>query len=238
MLRTIRAVGGRVRGILWYQGCSDTAPELAPTYLDRFVAMVREWRRILEAPELPVLTVQINRVTGAPTAAGDLGWSLVREAQRQAPRRLNGVYVVPTLDLPLSDGIHTSPAGNMTLGLRLAEVCLGALYGRPVAWRAPEPASAVAAPDRRSVRILFDHVTDRMASLDATANPFRVEDAGGEVPVTAVKYAAGPEVIVELGRALGDGAVIHGAAASDPARVPFDMARMVPMLGFRGLRVG
>jgi sialate O-acetylesterase len=237
MLRTIGAVGGRVRGILWYQGCSDTEPELARTYLERFVAMVREWRRVLGDPELPVLTVQINRVHGPSTAAADLGWSLVREAQRQAPRRLAGVYVVPTLDLPLSDGIHTNPAGNMSLGLRLAGACLGTLYGSPAAWRAPEPVSATAAPDHRSVRIVFDNVADRMAPLDPAAIPFRVEDEDGEVPIAAVKYGTGPEAILELGRSLGPGAAIHGAASSDPPPVPFDMGRMMPMLGFHGLPV-
>jgi hypothetical protein len=238
MLRTVGAVGGRVRGILWYQGCSDATPELGATYFDRFVAMVREWRRALKDPELPVLTVQINRTYGQATAAADLGWSLVREAQRQASRRLGGVYVVPTLDLSLSDGIHTAPAGNMTLGLRLADVCLGALHGKPVKWRAPEPSSATATEGRRSVRILFDNVTDRIASLDPAAHPFRIEDSAGEVPILSVQYGAGPEVLVELGRALGSGAVVHGAAGSDPPQVPFDMGRMVPMLGFHGLPIG
>jgi sialate O-acetylesterase len=237
MLRTIGAVGGRVRGILWYQGCSDTGPGSAATYLDRFVAMVQEWRRVLGDPDLPVLTVQINRVHGGTDVGTDLGWSLVREAQRRAPHRLPGVHVVPTLDLPLSDGIHTSPAGNMTLGLRLADAFLGAVHGMPVAWRAPEPASAVAAPDRRSVRLRFDNVTDRIAALDLGKHPFRIEDAEGEVPVAGVQYGTGAEATVVLGRALAGGAVIHGAAASDPPPVPFDMGRMMPMLGFHGFPI-
>jgi sialate O-acetylesterase len=238
MVRTIRAVGGRVRGILWYQGCSDTAPELAPTYLDRFLSMVEAWRRALGDPELPVLTVQLNRVYGPAAAAGDLGWALVREAQRQAARRVRDVYVVPTLDLPLSDGIHLSPAANMSLGLRLADVCLGALEGRPIAWKAPEIGAAKAAADGRSVELHFEDVTDRMASLDPLAQPFSVEDADGAVPIAEVLYATGATVVLKLGRALRGKASVHGAAGSDPDAVPFDMGRMVPMLGFRGVSIG
>jgi hypothetical protein len=76
-----------------------------------------------------------------------------------------------------------------------------------------------------------------MALLDPAANPFRVEDEDGEVPIVAVKYGTGPEAILELGRSLGPGAAIHGAASSDPPPVPFDMGRMMPMLGFHGLPV-
>jgi sialate O-acetylesterase len=238
MLRTIRTVGGRIRGILWYQGCSDTASELAPTYLDRFVSMVGAWRRSLGDPKLPMLTVQLNRVQGAVTPAGDLGWSLVREAQRQAPRRLHDLYVVPTLDLPLSDGIHLSPAANMSLGLRLADVCLGALEGRHIAWRAPEIGFARTAADGRSVELVFEHVTDRMASIDPLAQPFAVEDAEGSVPITEVAYTAGATVALKLGRALRGKGMVHGAACSDPDAVPFDMGRMVPMLGFHGVAIG
>ena len=237
MLRTIGAVGGKVRGVLWYQGCSDTSPELSKTYLDRFTAMIEAWRRELRDETLPVLTVQINRVYGEPTPAGDLGWALVRDAQRLATRRLENVYVVPTLDLPLSDGIHLSPAANMSLGLRLADVYLGALEKRGIIYHAPEIGSARVSADRRSVELLFDHVTDRMAALDPTANPFTIEDGEGTVPISEVVYPGNPTAVLKLGRVLSAKASVHGAAQSDPDSVPFDMGRMVPMLGFCGIPV-
>jgi hypothetical protein len=237
MMRAIGAVGGKVRGILWYQGCTDAEPRLGATYLDRFVAMVEAWRKELGDPELPVLTVQLNRWLDTPPA-NDLGWALVREAQRQAPHRLRHVHVVPTLDLPLSDAVHLSPAANLSLGLRLAAVCLGALEGRTVAWKAPEIASASAGPDGTVVTLDFDHVSDRLASIDPARQPFAVEDEDGDVPVAGVVYpAAGARVALQLGRPLRGRAVVHAAARGHPAPMPFDMSRMLPILGFHGVRV-
>jgi hypothetical protein len=77
-----------------------------------------------------------------------------------------------------------------------------------------------------------------MASLDPLAQPFAVEDAGGSVPVTEVAYDMTATVVLKLGRALQGRGVVHGAARSDPAAVPFDMGRMVPMLAFHGVAIG
>ena len=42
-------------GILWHQGESDCAPELYPTYAERFQVMMDALRKELNMPELPVL---------------------------------------------------------------------------------------------------------------------------------------------------------------------------------------
>ncbi len=56
MMHCAHLAGGRVRGILWYQGESDTGTdEMALSYADRFGAAVRAWRAALEAPQLPAL---------------------------------------------------------------------------------------------------------------------------------------------------------------------------------------
>ncbi len=50
--------------------------------------------------------------------------------RKACAQQLKYVFVVPALDLPLSDRIHISPAGNMVLGERLAQTALGGVYGR------------------------------------------------------------------------------------------------------------
>lgn len=68
MLERIRRAGGRLRGVLWYQGESDT-DELAAARrygerLDRWIAALRA---DTGAPGLPVVVVQLGRVL-PPTA--------------------------------------------------------------------------------------------------------------------------------------------------------------------------
>ena len=236
MVQCVGKVGGKVRGIVWYQGESDTGTDAdAASYAQRFRRALAAWREALGDPELPVLTVQLNRVYQPADPDADRRWSQVREAQRQVARQTPGVGVVPALDLPLSDQIHTSPAGNMLLGERLAQAALGLVYGRQVAWKAPDLAAARRRGNR--VELEFSCVESRMDSIDAEADSFRVEDETGEVPVTRVVYPQDHRVELILERPLQGEPRVHGGYGKDPATVPADMERFLPMLGFWGAEI-
>src|SRR5579859_371689 len=232
MLRCVQAVGGRVKGVLWYQGESDCNASDGATYLERFGQAVASWRAAVGQPDLPVLTVQLNRMNAPADGENERGWALVREAQRQAARTIPYVVVVPAFDLPLSDFIHNSPAGNMLLGERLARAALGAVHGQPFQYLAPDLQTATAAADGRRVDLTFAPVISRMDNVDPTANSFIVEDGLGRVPVTQVVYPGGPMVQLVLERALSGPAVVHGGYGVAPASVPIDVERFMPMLGF------
>ena len=241
MVRAVKAAGGRARGVLWYQGCSDTSSRpVARSYERRFAAAVRAWRKALKSPRLAVMTVQINRCIAPAGDEGDLSWTILREAQRRLPHRLSGVTVVPTLDLPLSDGIHNSPQGNSLLAHRVAQAALASVYGRDVDYLAPEPASARAADGGRVIELALANIRSRIATIDPGAIPFRVEDAEGVVPVQKVEYPARTHSNVlrlHLGRKLSGRAVVHGGYGVNPPIVPVDGVSMAPMLGFHGFPV-
>jgi hypothetical protein len=237
MVHCVGLAGGRVRGVVWYQGESDASPELGATYGARFSHAVTAWRQALSLPDLTVVTVQLNRVTAGMTPEGDLGWSLVREAQRQAVRDLQGVAVVPATDLSLSDGIHTSPAGNMVLGERMARAALGLAYGQPLRFRAPEIMQVRRIEDGCRLELAFDHVESRLDTLEPTRHSFRVEEEGVQVPVEEVAYPGGNLVRLRLARPLVRAAVIHAGWGMNPAPVPIDMERLMPILAFHGVPV-
>lgn len=236
MMHCIGLAGGRIRGIFWYQGESDAQDLLAPTYAARFQAAVGAWRTAVGDPALPVVTVQLNRVNNPPSDAVDLTWSIVREAQRQVPHLLDGVIVVPALDLPLSDPIHTSPAGNLVLAGRLAQAVLGAVHGRDVPYLAPDVTSARRGDDG-SIVVSFANVVSRIDTIDLTSRPFVVEDYDGFVPVLETTYPGDETVVLTLGRAPLDGARVHGAFGAAPSPVPLDIERSLPILGFYGFPV-
>ncbi len=243
MIHCIERVGGAVRGVLWYQGESDCDPTLAGTYAERFEAMVKAWRTALKHPDLAVLTVQLNRFFPQPengepmTDAQQRGWSIVREAQRQAAHTLSYVAVVPALDLPLSDLIHTSPAGNMLLGERMARAALGMVYGRRIHYAAPDVRSARLLDDGKRVELIFEQVSDRMDNIERGSICFVVEDDAGSVAINQVAYPMDATIQLVLGRALVGRAVVHGAFGCNPPIAPVDMDRLMPMLGFYGLPV-
>jgi sialate O-acetylesterase len=237
MVHCVQRAGGRAKGVLWYQGESDATEDLAPSYAERFQNAVAAWREALHDPTLPVLTVQLNRYYAENSGGLEQAWSLLREAQRQIPHRLAEVSVVPALDLPLGDLIHTSAAGNMVLAARLANAALGAVYGREIAYQAPEPTVAQRQGEGRTVVLSFAPVTSRMDNLDLTSCCFHVQDTQGPVPVERVVYPGDDTVRLVLGRTLVGAAVVHGAPGLAPPPVPLDMERFMPMLAFHGLVV-
>jgi len=56
----VRAVGGRVAGVLWYQGESDANPDDLPHYKERLTRLVDAFRADLGRPGLPIYYVQID----------------------------------------------------------------------------------------------------------------------------------------------------------------------------------
>lgn len=237
LLAMARAAGGKIRGLIWYQGETDAAPGMAGDYLERFLASAAGWRRALGAPDLPILTVQLSRYRSERPGEEDREWAQVREAQRQAALRDGRIAVVPALDLPLDDAIHIGSEGNSILGARLAACALGFVYGRAGAWRAPEVVEA-AADGPQGIRLRFAHVESRLDSLDPSARPFRVADAAGFVPVEKIVYFHRDSVRLGLGRPVGPDAVVSCGYGENPDALPVDVERLMPALAFHALPLG
>ena len=234
MLAMISAAGGRVAGMAWYQGCSDANMEQSVTYLPRFTRFIEHFRA--RYGEVPVITVQLNRyLDGAPE--GDRGWAILREAQRQAAQVIPQLAVVPAMDLPLSDGIHTSAVGNVILGQRCARAALGMVYGGATPWRAVDVDGAqFTDASRRSIRVRFMHETDHLIFLALQATDFTVEDAGGAVPVRKAWVDGDTEVVLELERPAADRTVCHNMFGANPASTLRDHLQR-PVLAFTDIEV-
>jgi sialate O-acetylesterase len=127
MLERIHHAGGRLRGILWYQGEADAVmPESAASYGDRMATWIEAVRADLQIPELPVMVVQLARraLRTLNTPAVEEGWLAVRDAQAGLPGRIPFTATVGSLDLGLVDTVHLDTASQIRLGRRLATVAL------------------------------------------------------------------------------------------------------------------
>jgi sialate O-acetylesterase len=119
MLRRVRRNGGRVAGVVWYQGCSDANREAAALYTNRMAQLVRAMRRDFGDARLPFAMVQISRVVGwGPDT--ERPWNSIQDQQRRLPARVPRCAVVPAIDLELDDAIHISGSSQNRLGRRLA----------------------------------------------------------------------------------------------------------------------
>jgi hypothetical protein len=185
-----------------------------------------------------VITVQLNRVYG-PNPEGK-NWSRVREAQRQAARRDPLIGVAPAIDLPLTDGIHNSPAGNMALGTRMALIALQRAYGKQIVADAPDIVSTRLEPGGKEIALKFAPVTSFLGTINVSVNPFNVADANGPVEISEVVYPPAAEsdtVVLKLTRVAEGDIVVDGGLGTDPTPMPYDMGRIVPALAFHDVAV-
>ena len=121
MIRRLRKNGGRVAGVVWYQGCSDaTNADNAKRYTARMKEWVQYSRRDGHDKAMPVAMVQIARVVGWGADLA-VNWNSIQEQQRLLPRSIRKLATVPSVDLALDDVIHVGGAGHYVLGVRLAK---------------------------------------------------------------------------------------------------------------------
>lgn len=129
MLRQIKLAGGKVRGILWYQGESDANGEAAKVYPKAFADFIAAVRNDLGQQDLPFYFVQIGRFVN-PGAPDPKPWNAVQDAQRELADRIPNTAVVASVDLELDDLIHVGTPGLKRLGTRLARIALRELFGQ------------------------------------------------------------------------------------------------------------
>ena len=173
------------KAILWYQGCSDTGN---PDYEADFREFVEETRKAFRNDELPIYTFQLNsHLDSRKDIAQYSGkWDRIREIQRTAPYRFHDVYVIPTIDAQMSDGIHNRRADNVMLGERLANYVLRYSYGKEYYPIAPELSEVIA--DGKEITLTFKNIVSRLMTFHADGNdiPIGIEDENGKNPIVSI----------------------------------------------------
>lgn len=178
MLRRFAATGGKVRGILWYQGESDANPDDAPKFLGRFLSFVQAVRDDFGAPELPFYYVQIGRFV---TEGDPVFWNTIQVMQLKAETVLQHSGMVAAVDLPLDDAIHVGTDGLKILGNRLANLAALDLFNQDSIERGPRLNSIarVDTPYGPELHLTFDGVNGRLTALGAVSG-FSVSDGNGK----------------------------------------------------------
>lgn len=218
MLRRVKAVGGRVRGVLWYQGESDANPKAASAFLERFEGLVKAVRNDFEDPELPFYYVQIGRHVSDSNVAE---WNAVQEAQRKAEMLIPRSGMVVAVDSTLDDAIHVSTQDQKRLGRRLADRVCHDLFPRLKNYGElkPGPRPVAAKYANGIVKVDFSDVNGRLQSEGRIAG-FSIHEADGKpVPLiykARVDPAEASSVLLYVGGKLPEKATLHYGYGKDP----------------------
>ncbi|MGH9720664.1 MAG: sialate O-acetylesterase [Bryobacteraceae bacterium] len=208
MYRRVKAAGGRVTGVLWYQGESDANPKAAPVFLQKFERLVSSIREDFGLPELPFYYVQIGRHVNDSNVAE---WNLVQDMQRRAEKTISRAGMATAADLSLDDGIHVSTPDLKRLGRRFANLATNP--ARP----GPRPASAKF--DNGIVRVAFSGVNGRLQAPGRLSG-FSVHSAEGALLPLIYKMRVDPAdpsaVLLHVGGKIPSGATLRYGSGKDP----------------------
>ena len=119
-----------IKGVIWYQGESNSRLTFAPMYAKIFPALIADWRAQWHQGDFPFLFVQIANFKSNATE----DWAIIREAQRRSLSVANTAMVV-TADIGDPDNVH--PADKQTVGARLALAARALAYGEKVEYSGP-----------------------------------------------------------------------------------------------------
>lgn len=238
MCRRVRQAGGDVSAVLWYQGCSDAIDDIAQGYEAAFREFVEAFRTETGLTALPFLTVQLNRHKDSVGGHMDDNWALVRDVQRRLAHTMEQVSIVPSQDLELSqgDGLHTSSAGNVILGRRLARFWWEN-QSLPAPTRAPE---AVEAHWRDGVvEVSFDNLRGTLVLPRIPGDrPFFTLRSGGETIPCAARVTQDNTVELRPAESGTRPLLVSGGREANPCmHPPRDDRTGLPVLAFDGLRI-
>ena len=171
-----------IRGVIWYQGESNSALARAPLYERVFGTMIEDWRHEWGLGDFPFLFVQISNFKSGP---GE-DWAELREQQLKTLKLRNTAMAV-TIDIGNPDNVH--PTDKVDVGHRLALAARSLTYGEPVNYSGPLFRQAT--PEGAAIRVWFDHAQSGtsakgLAAKGGALTGFEVAGADGKfLPATA-----------------------------------------------------
>lgn len=172
--------GLSIKGVIWYQGETNSRPDRYRNYAPLFPALIQDWRAHFQQGDFPFLFVQISSFISP-----EEHWGVIRDAQRRALAVRNTAMAV-TIDVGDPNNVH--PADKQTVGHRLALAARGMVYGESIAYRSPS-----------FVRATFSDGAATVWLQDAEGLMFRGAAKGFEVAGADRKFAPA-EATISAGR--------------------------------------
>ena len=168
--------GYGLKGILWYQGETNSNVARAPYYQALFKGLIGDWRHGFAQGDLPFLFAQISSFDSPREE-----WGLVRDAQRRALSLRNTAMAVTT---DVGDPGNVHPGDKQTVAARLALAARAVAYDERVAY-APPLLRQVTRAGGDTLRVWFDNA----AGLTGRGGPIAGFEIAGDdrrfVPASA-----------------------------------------------------
>lgn len=127
MIRRFRANGSHVKGMFWYQGCSEAMAHQNECFMDNMRRFYEATRK--ECGMIPVVQVQIGNITIVEREPWDRTWTDIREQQRTMAEEITLLDTISAISLATDDAVHLSSESQKKLGITAAESMQSLLVG-------------------------------------------------------------------------------------------------------------
>jgi len=152
-----------LKGVIWYQGESNA--DRAAQYRTLFPALIADWRRHWQQPDLSFLWVQLASYMAARPEPTESAWAELREAQALA-LQVPHTGLATAIDIGEAGDIH--PHNKQEVGRRLALAAAHVAYGdTKLVYSGPQYASIV--PAGAAIRLKFTQIGAGLAVKDGAA---------------------------------------------------------------------
>jgi sialate O-acetylesterase len=197
----------RIRGVAWYQGENNAYVGVADTYKDLLPAMIRDWRKGFEQPDLPFLIFQIARNRKWQTDPNEKsGIAELQEAQMKTALATPHTALIVTTDMGETNVHYT---GKEPIGERATMAALVLAYGRKMECSGPIYQEAQFQKGKAVVR--FNHTTGGLVVKDGPLAGFVIAGKDGKF-VFADAAIEGYTVVVSSPQVPEPAAVRYGWA--------------------------
>ncbi len=166
-----------IRGVIWYQGESNSILERRPELYHRlFRTLIEDWRDQWGEGDFPFIFTQISNFKSNPSE----DWATLRNQQLKTLDVSNTAMAV-TIDIGDPDNVH--PTNKLDVGLRLARAARAISYGEQIEFSGPLFRQAT--PEGNLIRVWFDHAKG-LSAKGGELTGFEVAGADGVFsPATA-----------------------------------------------------
>ncbi|WP_367914714.1 sialate O-acetylesterase [Leadbetterella sp. DM7] len=152
-----------IKGVLWYQGESNTArPEQYDTLLP---ALISDWRKRWENPALPVIFAQLPGFMEYNYLPVESNWARQREATLKTLKSIP--YTAMTVNIDLGEWNDVHPDNKKEVGDRMALAARKLAYGEDLVYSGPIFRSARTEGNR--ILLSFDHTGSGLITSDGEA---------------------------------------------------------------------
>ncbi len=158
MYRRFVTNGSKVRGLFWYQGCSEANSVAQKAFQGKMLEFIKAFREDF-GNCLPIIQVQIGHVftnQSFPAGENDIDWNVIRETQRIMSSKTERLATVYVTAYDLEDTIHLNRNSHVKLGYNAADLMHDLIHGK-------EPKEIQ--PDIDNIYIKVDKFRDNFTTI-------------------------------------------------------------------------